>query len=41
MSLRSTVPVLGKNLAAKISAFVILLSVKGSSVDLLRFSRWD
>jgi len=39
MSLRSAIPVLGKNLAARISAFVILLSVKGSLVDLLRSGR--
>jgi len=37
--LRFAVPVLGKNLAVKISAFIILLSVKGSLVDLLRSSR--
>jgi len=40
MSLRSAIPVLGKNLAAKMSAFVVLLSVKGSSVDLLKSGKW-
>jgi len=39
MSLRSAILVLGKNLAVRISAFIILLSVKGSLVDLLRSSR--
>jgi len=37
--LRSTILVLGKNLAIKILAFIILLFIKGSLVDLLRFSR--
>jgi len=38
--LRSAVPVLGKNLVARMSAFMMLLFVKGSLIDLLRFSRW-
>ena len=37
--LRSTTLVLGKKLAARISAFIELLSVKGSLIDLLRSSR--
>jgi len=37
--LRSAILVLGKNLAVKISAFIILLSIKGFLVDLLRSSR--
>jgi len=37
--LRSAIPVLEKNLAAKISAFIVLLSIKGSLVDLLRSSK--
>jgi len=40
ISLRSAVLVLGKNLVARISAFVVLLSVKGSLIDLLRSGRW-
>jgi len=39
ISLRSAIPVLGKNLAIRILAFIILLSVKGSLVDLLRSSK--
>jgi len=39
ISLRSTILVLGKNLAVKISAFIILLSIKESLVDLLKSSR--
>jgi hypothetical protein len=38
--LRSTVLALGKNLTIKISAFTVLLSVKGSLINLLKFSRW-
>ena len=37
--LRSTAPVLGKKLAARILAFLELLSVRGSLIDLLRSSR--
>jgi len=37
--LKSTILVLGKNLAARISAFIILLSIKESLVDLLRSSK--
>jgi len=37
--LRSAVPVLGKNLVIKMSTFMVLLSVKGSLIDLLRSSR--
>jgi len=40
VSLRSAVPVLGKNLAIRISAFIVLLFVKGSLIDLLRSSKW-
>jgi len=39
MSLRSAILVLGKNLAIRISAFIILLSIKGFLIDLLRSSR--
>jgi len=39
ISLRSTILVLGKNLAIRILAFIILLSVKGFLVNLLRSSR--
>jgi len=39
ISLRSAVPVLGKNLVVRISAFVVLLSIKGSLIDLLRSGR--
>jgi len=38
--LRSAVPVLGKNLVIRMFAFIVLLSVKGSLIDLLRSSRW-
>jgi len=38
--LRSAVPVLGKNLVIRMSAFMVLLSVKGSLIDLLRSSKW-
>jgi len=37
--LRSAILVLEKNLAIRILAFIILLSVKGSLVNLLRSSR--
>ena len=37
--LRSTAPVLGKKLAARILAFTKLLSIKGSLIDLLRSNR--
>jgi len=40
ISLRFAILVLGKNLAARISAFIVLLSVKGSLIDLLRSSKW-
>jgi len=39
ISLRSTILVLGKNLAIRISTFIVLLSIKGSLIDLLRSSR--
>ena len=38
--LRSAALVLGKKLAARILAFVELLSIRGSLIDLLRSSRW-
>ena len=37
--LRSAAPVLGKKLAARISAFAELLPIRGSLIDLLRSSR--
>jgi len=37
--LKSIIPVLGKNLATRILAFIILSPIKGSLVDLLRFSK--
>jgi len=40
VSLRSAIPVLGKNLTIKMSAFVVLLSIKGSLMDLLRSGKW-
>jgi len=38
--LRSAILVLGKNLAVRISAFIVFLSIKGSLMDLLRSGRW-
>ena len=40
ISLRSAAPVLGKKLAARMSAFAELLPIRGSSIDLLRSGRW-
>jgi len=37
--LRSIILVLGKNLAIRMSAFIVLLFIKGSLVDLLRSSK--
>ena len=37
--LRSTTLVLGKKLATRMSAFIELLSIRGSLIDLLRSSR--
>ena len=37
--LRSAALVLGKKLAARISAFIELLSIRGSLIDLLRSSK--
>ena len=39
ISLKSAVLVLGKNLAVRISAFIMLLFIRGSLMDLLRSSR--
>ena len=38
--LRSAALILGKKLAARMSAFIELLSVRGSLIDLLRSSKW-
>jgi len=37
--LRFIIPIFGGNLAIKILIFVVLLSIKGSSVALLRFNK--
>jgi len=37
--LKSIILVLGKNLAIRMSAFIVLLSIKGSLIDLLRSSK--
>ena len=37
--LRSATPVLGKKLATRISAFIKLLPIRGSLIDLLRSSK--
>jgi len=37
--LRFTILVLGKNLAVKMSIFIVLLSIKGSLIDFLRSSK--
>ena len=39
VSLKSAIPVLGKNLAIKMSAFMVLLSIKGFLINLLRSSK--
>jgi len=39
ISLKSAILVLGKNLAVKISAFIILLFIRGSLIDLLKSNR--
>jgi len=39
--LKSTILVLRKNLAAKISAFKILLFIKGSLINLLKSNKWE
>jgi len=40
ISLRFTILVLRKNLTVRISAFIVLLFIKGSLIDLLRSSKW-
>ena len=40
MSLRSALPIVGKNFSAKIFAFSLLSAVSRLSGDLLRFGRW-
>ena len=40
MSLRSVLPVVGKNFSAKIFAFSLLSAISGLAEDLLRSGRW-
>jgi len=37
--LKSAIPIFGKNLAVKISTFIVLLFIKESLIDLLRFNK--
>jgi len=39
ISLKSTIPIFEKNLATKMLTFIVLLSIKGSLVDLLRSNK--
>jgi len=39
ISLKSAILILGENLAAKISIFIVLLFIKGSLIDLLKSNK--